>query len=97
MSVIGVLIARREPGNPIGWLFSLAPLLVSVSLTFGAVGVWAGPQHHDFFWAAVPGMAQPVGVAGGADRVRALHAAALPRRPAAVRAVAAPRRGSTSA
>ena len=68
MSVIGVLIARREPGNPIGWLFSLAPLLVSVSLTFGAVGVWAGPQHHDFFWAAVPAWlslwAWPAGLIG---------------------------------
>ena len=54
MSVIGVLIARREPGNPVGWLFSLAPLLVCVSITFGGIGVWAGPEHQDYPWAAVP-------------------------------------------
>jgi hypothetical protein len=54
MSVIGLLIARREPGNPVGWLFSLAPLLVCVSITFGGIGVWAGPEHQDYPWAAVP-------------------------------------------
>jgi hypothetical protein len=54
MSVIGFLIARREPANPVGWLFSLAPLLVSVSLALGAVGIWAGPEHRDYAWAAVP-------------------------------------------
>jgi hypothetical protein len=54
MSVIGLLIARREPGNPVGWLFSLAPLLVCLSLTLGAIGVWAGPEHRDYPWAAVP-------------------------------------------
>ncbi len=69
MSVIGVLIARREPGNPVGWLFSLAPLLVSVSLTFGAVGIWAGPQHHDHLLGrrARPGSALwawPIGLIG---------------------------------
>ena len=68
MSVIGLLIARREPGNPIGWLFSLAPLLVCVSLTFGAIGVWAGPEHRDYPWAAVPAWmslwAWPIGLLG---------------------------------
>jgi hypothetical protein len=54
MAVIGLLIARREPGNPVGWLFSLAPLLVSVSITFGVLGIWAGPEHQDYPWAAVP-------------------------------------------
>jgi hypothetical protein len=68
MSVIGLLIAKREPGNPIGWLFSLAPLLVSVSLALGAVGVWAGPEHMDFVWAPVPAWislwAWPIGLIG---------------------------------
>jgi hypothetical protein len=68
MSVIGLLIARREPGNPVGWLFSLAPLLVSVSLTFGAIGIWAGPEHQDYAWAAVPAWlsqwAWPLGLIG---------------------------------
>jgi hypothetical protein len=62
------LIARREPGNPVGWLFSLAPLLVCVSITLGAVGIWAGPEHRDLFWAAVPAWislwAWPLGLIG---------------------------------
>jgi hypothetical protein len=68
MSLIGLLIARREPANPVGWLFSLAPLLVSVSLTFGAIGIWAGPQHRDYPWAAAPAWlsqwAWPLGLIG---------------------------------
>jgi hypothetical protein len=68
MSLIGLLIARREPANPVGWLFSLAPLLVSVSLTFGAIGVAAGPEHRDWSWAPLPAWlsqwAWPLGLIG---------------------------------
>ena len=68
MSVIGLLIARREPGNPVGWLFSLAPLLVCVSLTFGVVAIASGPEHLDLFWAPVPAWfslwAWPLGLIG---------------------------------
>ena len=68
MSVIGLLIARRDPGNPVGWLFSLAPLLVCVSLTFGAAAIAAGPEHLDLFWAPLPAWfslwAWPLGLSG---------------------------------
>jgi hypothetical protein len=68
MSVIGLLIARREPANSVGWLFSLAPLLVSVSLTFGAIGIAAGPEHRDWSWAPLPAWlsqwAWPLGLIG---------------------------------
>jgi hypothetical protein len=68
MSLIGLLIARREPANPVGWLFSLAPLLVSVSLTFGAIGIAAGPEHRDWSWAPLPAWlsqwAWPLGLIG---------------------------------
>ncbi len=36
MCAIGVLIAGREPQNPVGWLFSIAPLCVAVSVGCGA-------------------------------------------------------------
>ena len=68
ISLIGLLIARREPANPVGWLFSLAPLLVSVSLTFGAIGIAAGPEHRDWWWAPLPAWlsqwAWPLGLIG---------------------------------
>src|SRR5690349_2693865 len=68
MSLIGLLIARREPANPVGWLFSLAPLLVSVSLTFGAIGIAAGPEHREWWWAPLPAWlsqwAWPLGLIG---------------------------------
>jgi len=68
MSVIGLLIARREPENPVGWLFSLAPLLVSVSISMGVLGIWAGPEHMNLFWAPLPAWlsqwAWPLGLIG---------------------------------
>ena len=45
MSTLGVLIARREPRNPIGWIFCAAPVLVAVSLVTGVYAVWARDHH----------------------------------------------------
>jgi hypothetical protein len=44
MSTLGVLIARREPRNPIGWIFCTAPVLVAVSILTGVYAEWA--RHH---------------------------------------------------
>jgi hypothetical protein len=54
MSAIGILIASREPGNPVGWLFSIAPLGVAVSVGTGTFAQWAGPDHHNLPGAALP-------------------------------------------
>ncbi|HEY2788658.1 MAG TPA: hypothetical protein VGI72_04335 [Gaiellales bacterium] len=55
MSAIGILIARRQPRNPVGWLFSIAPLCVAVAVAGGTIDVWAGPKHHDLPGAGVAG------------------------------------------
>jgi hypothetical protein len=54
MSAIGILIAGREPGNPVGWLFWIAPLGVAVSVGAGTFAEWAGPDHHDLPGASIP-------------------------------------------
>jgi hypothetical protein len=41
MATLGVLIARREPRNPIAWIFCAAPLLVAVSVSAGEYANWA--------------------------------------------------------
>jgi hypothetical protein len=41
MATLGVLIARREPRNPIGWIFCAAPVLVAVAIATGAYAEWA--------------------------------------------------------
>ena len=45
MSTLGVLIARREPRNPIGWIFCAAPVLVAVSVVTGVYAEWARDRH----------------------------------------------------
>ncbi len=55
MSAIGILIAGRQPRNPVGWLFSIAPLCVGVAVAGGTIDVWAGPKHHDLPGAGVAG------------------------------------------
>jgi hypothetical protein len=45
MSTLGVLIARREPRNPIGWIFSAVPALVAVSVFTGVYAIWARDHH----------------------------------------------------
>jgi hypothetical protein len=68
VSVIGILIVRREPRNAIGWLFCATPLLVAVSVGGGAIAVWMGPEHADIPGAVVPGWfslwAWPIGLVG---------------------------------
>jgi hypothetical protein len=54
VSALGVLIAGREPGNPIGWLFSIVPLCVALAVGSGAIADWAGPGRHDLPGAVVP-------------------------------------------
>jgi hypothetical protein len=54
VSAIGVLVAGREPGNPVGWLFSIVPLSVAVAVGSGTVADWAGPDRHDLAGAVVP-------------------------------------------
>ncbi len=45
MATLGVLIARREPRNPIGWIFCAAPVLVAVAVSTGVYAGWAGDRH----------------------------------------------------
>jgi hypothetical protein len=45
MATLGVLIARREPRNPIGWIFCAAPALVAVSVVTGVYAGWARDRH----------------------------------------------------
>lgn len=45
MATLGVLIARREPRNPIGWIFCIAPLLVAISVATGTYAEWAHDHH----------------------------------------------------
>jgi hypothetical protein len=45
MATLGVLIARREPRNPIGWIFCIAPLLVAVSVATGTYAAWVQDHH----------------------------------------------------
>jgi hypothetical protein len=45
MATLGVLIARREPRNPIGWIFCIAPLLVAVSVATGTYAAWADDHN----------------------------------------------------
>ncbi len=55
MGVLGILIVGREPRNPVGWLFCLAPLLVSVSVGGGGLAIWMSPKHADLPGAVVFG------------------------------------------
>jgi hypothetical protein len=68
IGAIGILIVRREPRNPIGWMFCITPVLVSISVGGGSIAVWAGPDHKDFPGAVIPGWfslwAWPVGLVG---------------------------------
>ena len=68
VSAIGILIVRREPRNPIGWLFCATPMLVAVSVGGGTIAIWMGPDHADIPGAAVPGWfslwAWPIGLVG---------------------------------
>jgi hypothetical protein len=41
MVTLGLLIARREPRNPIGWIFCAVPSLITVSLVTGTYAEWA--------------------------------------------------------
>jgi hypothetical protein len=45
MATLGVLIERREPRNPIGWIFCGAPVLISASVSTGEYANWARDQH----------------------------------------------------
>ena len=45
MATLGALIARREPRNPIGWIFCAAPGLVAVAIATGTYAAWADDHH----------------------------------------------------
>jgi hypothetical protein len=45
-AVVGVLVARRQPRNPIGWLF----------LVIAAIGAWAPMALTTRSWAFAPGI-----------------------------------------
>jgi len=45
MATLGALIARREPRNPIGWIFCVTPGLVAVAIAAGTYAVWADDRH----------------------------------------------------
>ncbi|HYX84880.1 MAG TPA: hypothetical protein VE777_07905 [Gaiellales bacterium] len=53
MATLGVLIARREPRNPIGWIFCAVPVLVALSVAAGGYGGWQGEQGQPLPGAAV--------------------------------------------
>jgi hypothetical protein len=41
MATLGALVARREPRNPVGWIFCTVPLLVAISVATGTYAEWA--------------------------------------------------------
>ena len=45
MATLGVLIARREPRNPIGWIFCAVPVLVGISVMTGVYAAWAQDRN----------------------------------------------------
>ena len=45
MATLGALIARREPRNPIGWIFCAVPALVAVAIAAGTYAAWADDHH----------------------------------------------------
>jgi len=45
MATLGALIARREPRNPIGWIFCVTPTLVAVAVAAGTYAAWADDHH----------------------------------------------------
>ena len=45
MATLERLIARREPRNPIGWIFCAAPALVAVAIATGTYAAWADDRH----------------------------------------------------
>ncbi len=45
MATLGALIARREPRNPIGWIFCAVPGLVAVAVAAGTYAAWADDHH----------------------------------------------------
>jgi len=53
MATLGVLIGRREPRNPIGWIFCVVPVLVTISIATGTYAGWAHDTHPDAPGAAV--------------------------------------------
>lgn len=53
MATLGVLIARREPGNPIGWIFCAVPVLVATSISAGTYASWVRDQSPTAPGAAV--------------------------------------------
>jgi hypothetical protein len=57
MATLGVLIARREPRNPIGWIFCAVPVLVAVSIATGTYADWARDHHPGAPGAAFAGWA----------------------------------------
>ena len=57
MATLGVLIARREPRNPIGWIFCAAPTMVAISVATGTYAGWAHDNRPDAPGAAVAGWA----------------------------------------
>jgi hypothetical protein len=45
MATLGVLIARREPRNAIGWIFCATPALVATAIATGTYTEWAHDMH----------------------------------------------------
>ena len=54
MSVLGILIVRREPRNPVGWLVCTTPFLVAMSIGAGTLAIAASPRNLDISGAVVP-------------------------------------------
>jgi hypothetical protein len=45
-AMIGLLIARHDPEQPVGWIFSLCPALVTTSIGVGSWAHWAAADAH---------------------------------------------------
>lgn len=58
VAAIGLLIARHDPAQPVGWLFSLCAALVTTSIGIGEFAHWAAadaklPGAVFAFWLAL--------------------------------------------
>ncbi len=51
-AAVGVLVARHQPGNPLGWLLIFFTLLVMLSIDAGYYAVFCYTLGHGGLWLA---------------------------------------------
>jgi signal transduction histidine kinase len=52
-ATVGALIASRQPGNAIGWIFLATGVLWALSGLAAGLATWAGPDQSDVSWVRV--------------------------------------------